>query len=82
MAPLGFGEDYIATAVQPGSESYHFTRAFTIDDPAAYDELNLSLLADDGAVVYLKRRRSSPLQHAGRADRMEYPTAELGGGSR
>ena len=53
LAPFGFGEDYIATAVTAGRESYYFTRTFPVDDPAALDDLTLSLLADDGAVVYL-----------------------------
>ncbi len=51
-APLGFAEDFIVTSVESGNEAYYFTRTFTVDDPVA-DSLALSLLADDGAVVYL-----------------------------
>ncbi len=52
-APLGFGENDLATELPRGNETYYFTRTFTVDDAAAVDTLTLGLRADDGAVVYL-----------------------------
>ncbi len=52
-APLGFGENDIATTVAPGNEAYYFTRSFTMADAAAVASLDLGLRADDGAVVYI-----------------------------
>ncbi|PYI84916.1 MAG: metallophosphoesterase, partial [Verrucomicrobia bacterium] len=33
--------------------TYYFRRTFTVDDPARVNSLTLSLLRDDGAIVYL-----------------------------
>jgi alkaline phosphatase len=58
-AVLGYGETWIDTLLSYGDDSnqkhicYYFRREFTVDDPAAYDNLSLSILRDDGAVVYL-----------------------------
>jgi len=52
-APLGFGENFIASTVETGNEAYYFTHSFDVDDADQFDDLTLSLRADDGAVVYL-----------------------------
>ncbi len=52
-AEFGFGDDDETTALVPGQETYYFTRTFEVDDPADFDQLQLGLAADDGAVVYL-----------------------------
>ncbi len=52
-APLGFGENDLATVVTTGNEAYYFTRTFTVADADDVDSLTLGLRADDGAVVYL-----------------------------
>ncbi|MDH3301250.1 MAG: delta-60 repeat domain-containing protein [Acidimicrobiia bacterium] len=52
-APFGFGEDYIATEVVPGNETYYFTRTFTVEDKWVGGDMTLKLLADDGAVVHM-----------------------------
>ncbi len=53
VAPLGFGENFLATEVASGNTTYYFTRNFHVEDPAAINELTLGLQADDGAVVYI-----------------------------
>lgn len=52
-AEFGFGEGDEATVLAKGADAYYFTHPFTVDDAASIDQLDLSLLADDGAVVYL-----------------------------
>jgi hypothetical protein len=58
-AQLGYGDGDEATVVSYGtnaSKKYittYFRRAFTVTNPASITALNLSLLRDDGAVVYL-----------------------------
>lgn len=52
-AQFGFGEGDEATVLTGGQEAYYFARSFEVADPAALAELNLGLVADDGAVVYL-----------------------------
>ncbi len=49
---LGFGDGDEATTVARGTVQYWFRHSFTVADPAA-PALELDLLADDGAVVYL-----------------------------
>ncbi len=51
--PLGFAEDYIATELTRGNETYYFTRTFTIEDHWLGADMTLNLLVDDGAVVYI-----------------------------
>ncbi len=50
-AQLGFGDGDEATTMEPGHNAYWFRRTFTADTPPA--EATISLLADDGAVVYI-----------------------------
>ncbi len=52
-AQFGFGEGDEATELTLGAEAYYFTSTFDMADAAAVSQLDLSLLADDGAVVYL-----------------------------
>jgi hypothetical protein len=54
--PLGFGENFLFTELAEGNSTYYFTRTFNVDDPAAISELVLSLMADDGAVVYVNQQ--------------------------
>ena len=42
--PIGGGDKYVTT---------YFRKSFNVANPAAYSSLNLSLIFDDGAVVYL-----------------------------
>jgi hypothetical protein len=52
-AELGFGDGDESTVLTAGHPCYYFRRAFWVDDPAAFAELELQLLRDDGAIVYL-----------------------------
>ena len=58
-AQLGYGDGDEATVVSYGTNvnakyiTTYFRRAFTVADPAAYTNIVLGLLRDDGAVVYL-----------------------------
>jgi alkaline phosphatase len=58
-AKLGYGQSGIATTLDYGGDSnnkypcYYFRHSFTIDNPLLYENLSLSILRDDGAVVYL-----------------------------
>lgn len=52
--PLGFNSDLVATTLgDTDNTSYYFRRSFQVSDASAVTSLTLSLLADDGAVVYL-----------------------------
>lgn len=51
-AQLGFGDGDEATTLPGGVVQYWFRHSFTVDDPSA-PALELDLLVDDGAVVYL-----------------------------
>ncbi|HKQ38751.1 MAG TPA: Ig-like domain-containing protein [Verrucomicrobiae bacterium] len=53
MAPLGFGDPHIVTALQSGFITYYFRRDFIVTNASAISGLALRLLRDDGAVVYL-----------------------------
>lgn len=58
-AELGYGDGDEATVISYGSNasnkipSYFFRQSFNIDDVTKYSELNLKMVIDDGAVVYL-----------------------------
>ena len=58
-AKLGYGEGDEATLLSYGGDSDNkhittwFRREFQVDDPAVFDSLELELLRDDGAIVYL-----------------------------
>jgi hypothetical protein len=58
-AQLGYGDGDEATTVSFGSDpnnkpaTTYFRRSFNIGDPAAFHELTVRLLRDDGAIVYL-----------------------------
>ncbi len=57
--PLGYGESFLATTVSYGPSSSskyittYFTRAFTVDDPAAITALIAEVMYDDGFVAYV-----------------------------
>ena len=61
-AQLGYGEGDEATVVSYGGDTSHrfittwFRRAFSVADPDALERLQLRLLVDDGAVVYVNGR--------------------------
>ena len=52
-AQLGFGDGDEATTLEAGHISYYFRHEVTIDNPDDIAGLALSILRDDGAVVYL-----------------------------
>jgi hypothetical protein len=52
-AELGFGDRDEATALEGGPLTFYFRHRFSAADPEALGGLALSLLRDDGAVVYL-----------------------------
>lgn len=54
-AKLGYGDDGEVTAVPvtPWRITTYFRNVFTVGDPSALGQLNLRMICDDGAVVYL-----------------------------
>ncbi len=77
-APLGYGQAGLATVVGPSSGTRPVTAYFRteveIEDPAAFASLDLSYLADDGAVVRVNgvevdrtRMSPGPVDHETRA---------------
>ena len=52
-AQLGFGDGDETTTLEQGHITYYFRHEITIDDPGEIPGLELSVLRDDGAVVYL-----------------------------
>jgi hypothetical protein len=50
---LGFGDGDEATILNAGQMTYYFRRTFTIPSAAVFTQLTLSMIRDDGAVVYL-----------------------------
>ena len=80
-APLGFGATSIVTNIATGAPtprplSAQFRRTFTLDSLAGLSDVELSAIADDGAVVYLNGvelgRKSLP---AGTLTQSTYATA-------
>jgi len=61
-AQLGYGDGDEATVIRFGTNAAnkhvttYFRHSFAVTDPAAYSNLSLQLLRDDGAVVYLNDR--------------------------
>lgn len=55
---LGYGNAGLKTAIPsaPLRVTTYFRRSFTVTDPALFTQLNLRLLRDDGAAVYLNGR--------------------------
>ena len=59
VAPLGYGESYLATQVSFGADpankpvTVYFRHWFRVDDPAAVTRLLGEVLYDDGAVIHL-----------------------------
>ena len=53
-AELGFGDGDEATELTRGDHiTYYFRHQFTVEDASSVDKLKLSIVRDDGAVVYL-----------------------------
>lgn len=58
-AKFGYGDDNESTTLDFGPDAntkyptYYFRKVFTVEDPGMIDSLTISLLRDDGAVVYL-----------------------------
>ncbi len=58
-AILGYGEGDESTVIGYGPQStnkyitYYFRKSFNVPDPAAYTNLQLEVLRDDGVIVYL-----------------------------
>lgn len=58
-AELGYGDNDEATVVSFGSNinnahiTTYFRKSFTVNNPSIFTTLNLSLLRDDGAVIYI-----------------------------
>src|SRR5439155_16471341 len=58
-AILGYGESQVATTIRYGSDAnnkypaYYFRREFTVTNTAAYTNLLLESLRDDGIIVYV-----------------------------
>ena len=76
--PLGYGETYLATAIDRGPMTTYFRRWFTVDDPSVETRLIAELMVDDGAVVYLNGNEiarlhmpEGPIDHDTRANRHE-----------
>jgi hypothetical protein len=62
-APLGYGEDYLATTIDYGGDPAHktttayFAKRFEVHDPWFVDRIIAEMMFDDGAVVYLNGHR-------------------------
>ncbi len=58
-AELGYGDGGEATVISYGGSSkskyttYYFRKAFNVSNPASFTALQLNILRDDGAVIYL-----------------------------
>ena len=52
-AELGFGDGDETTVLNSGHITYYFRRTFTVDDASSARDMNLRIVRDDGAVVYL-----------------------------
>ena len=58
-APLGYGESYLNTVISYGERKSHkyitawFRKTFNLENLNQYKSINISLRADDGAVVYI-----------------------------
>lgn len=56
---MGYGDGNERTTLSFGNDpdnkipSYYFRKVFTVNDPGSIDSVTLSLLRDDGAIVYL-----------------------------
>lgn len=52
-AHLGYGDGDETTTINPNTYTVYVRHSFNVPDPSAYSSLNLDLVYDDGAVVYL-----------------------------
>lgn len=82
-APLGYGDD-VTTTIDGGADGDHppaawFRTSFTVEDPARVAELELEVVRDDGARVWLNGRevvRSNLAANAGASDWATAPTQD------
>ncbi|MDF1697135.1 MAG: metallophosphoesterase family protein, partial [Saprospiraceae bacterium] len=52
-AQLGYGDSDENTVINSNTKTAYFRHSFTVTDPSSYDGVDLNLIYDDGAVVYL-----------------------------
>jgi len=52
-AQLGFGDGDETTTITSGHITYYFRKSINVTDPAVQNGLKISLLRDDGAIVYI-----------------------------
>lgn len=52
-AHLGYGDGDEVTTINSNTLTAYVRHSFNVADPSAYDSLNLNMIFDDGAVVYL-----------------------------
>ncbi|MSU35621.1 MAG: PKD domain-containing protein [Pedosphaera sp.] len=88
-AQLGYGDDDVVTRLNFGTAankflSYYFRRSFVVDDPSSFLSVNLGIIRDDGAVVYLNGKEvfrsnmpSGPVSSSTRASSTVGGTDEL-----
>ena len=75
-AQLGYGDGDEATVVSYGANATakyvttYFRRTFSVTNPTAYASLQLRVLRDDGAVVYLNGSEVVSHEHAGGNDQL------------
>ncbi len=53
FAQLGFGDGDETTTLTSGYITYYFRKTFNVTNPATLNGLNINLLRDDGAVIYI-----------------------------
>lgn len=79
---LGFGDGDEATLLTRGARTFYFRTSFNVADPTGSTPLSLSLLRDDGAIVYLNGteiyRTNLP---AGPVDHTTFASANVSGGA-
>lgn len=52
-AELGYGDDDENTVINADTYTAYFRNTFSISDPSIYESLQINLIYDDGAIVYL-----------------------------
>ena len=52
-AELGYGDGDETTVISDSTLTAYFRQSFTVDDPLQFDSLDIDLIYDDGAVVYI-----------------------------
>ncbi|MCD6347014.1 MAG: CotH kinase family protein, partial [Bacteroidales bacterium] len=84
QAPLGYGNNIINQNISYGSDeankiiTYYFRKDFIINNPEIFNSMELELLRDDGALIYLN---GSPLLSSNLTDDPDYTTLALSAAS-